>query len=84
MNRFDCNYSDRASTDKQFCHLIVGLVKTLTVELVETLRNLHFFFSKKAKLTFPYFLEVDYQSVTRQTIKINLTILRNWLIDLLS
>ena len=46
------HYFNRASTDKQFCPSIVGLVETLTVELVEALGNLHLFFSMKAKLDF--------------------------------
>ena len=35
---------DRASTDKQFCRLMVELVETLTVGLVEALSNLHVLF----------------------------------------
>ena len=50
------HYFNWASTDKQFCQLMVGLVETLTVGLVETLNNLYFFFIMKAKL---YFLEIN-------------------------
>ena len=50
---------------------MVGLVETLTVGLVETLRNL-LFFIKKAKIRFSCFLKADYQNIVRLNIKINL------------
>ena len=53
-NKTQClavHYFDRMSVDKQVCRMVM-LVETLTVELVETLSNLHFLFIKKAKLDF--------------------------------
>ena len=50
---------------------MVGLVETLTVEPVEALSNLQFFFIEKVKLGISYFLKVDYQNIIRLNIKIN-------------
>ena len=63
------HYFDRPSTCKQFCWLMVGQLETLTVGLVETLSNSHFFFIE-GKIRFPYFLKVDYQDIIRLNIKI--------------
>ena len=43
-----------------------------------------FSLSDEGKIRFSYFLEVDYQNIIILNIKSTLTILKNWLIDLLS
>ena len=65
-NKTQCpavHYFNRASADKQFCQLTVALVESLTARPVETLSNLRFFFSMKAK--FDFFTSISSKSIIK-------------------